>query len=180
MKKLLTSFCLLLCFIFISVGAGTQAFAVSQTEINTYCILTKSSGKALDITRASMDNLVPVIQYDYNGDDNQKFNLIPTDNEFGYYYIQNKNSGKYLTVVDSSMTDYTPIVQYDSLKGTSQEDSQKFKIISVPGDNEYYYIQNKHSSKYLTVLSGNNGRITPVLQQGFAGDDSQMFKFASK
>lgn len=180
MKKLLTSFCLLVCLIFAGASTGTPVLAATQTKSDgTYCILTKYNGKALDIIGLSINNSVPVIQYDYNGNDNQRFNLIPVNGEFGYYYIQNKYSGKYLTVVNSSMTAYASIVQYDLLKGTSQEDSQKFKIISVSQNNEYYYIQNKNSGKYLTVLDGSPNNLVPILQVDFLGTDSQMFKFAS-
>lgn len=180
MKKLLTSFCLLVCFIFAGASTGTPVFAATQTKSDgTYCIQAKHSGKVLDIIASSTDNLVSAIQYDYTGSSNQKFNLIPIDNEFGYYYIQNKNSGKYLTVIGSSMTNLTPIVQYDLLKGTSQENSQKFKIISVPGDTEYYYIQVKYSGKYLTVLDGSKDNNVPIVQYDFLGKDNQMFKFTS-
>ena len=47
--------------------------------LNCYRILAKHSGKCLDVAGKRLDNGTSVIQWSYQGGDNQKWYLIPHD-----------------------------------------------------------------------------------------------------
>jgi ricin-type beta-trefoil lectin protein/centrosomal CEP192-like protein/HYDIN/CFA65/VesB family protein len=114
-------------------------------------IVSKSSGKALDVTGASLNNGTPIIQWDYWGGDNQKWYLVDLGN--GYYKIQNKLSGKVLDMTDFSLSDGGLLQQWEYWGG----DNQQWQIVlAEPG---YYKIINKLSGKVLDVpaFTADNG-----------------------
>ena len=87
-------------------------------------IIAKHSGKYLDIYGALQDNGANVIQWPYNGGDNQKFKLVPVEGEDGYYHIIAKHSGKYLDLYGALQDNGVNVIQWPYNGG----DNQKFKL----------------------------------------------------
>jgi glucosylceramidase len=83
------------------------------------------SGKVLDNTASSLDNLSLVQQFDFLNSDSQKWQLVPVDNT--YFEIVNKLSGKVLDVRDYSLLNGAPIQQFVYLGG----ENQKWRFIPV-------------------------------------------------
>jgi len=61
-----------------------------------FLIVSKVSGKCLDVTRAFTDDNVRVIQYSCAGDDNQRWQLVAVED--GVFEIRAKHSGKCLAL----------------------------------------------------------------------------------
>jgi hypothetical protein len=75
-----------------------------------WSIVSKGSGKCLDVYKYGTDNGVNVQQWTCHGGDNQKWSV--TDNGDGYVTIKNKNSGRCLDVSGVSKTDGANIQQW--------------------------------------------------------------------
>lgn len=84
-----------------------------------YKIINKSTGFALDVNQSSLDNLATIIQYPYNGDDNQLWSLVDLGN--GYYELLNKFSLKAVDILNSSITDGGGAIQYAFGNYTNQQ-----------------------------------------------------------
>ncbi|TCT15355.1 pectate lyase [Natranaerovirga pectinivora] len=116
-------------------------------------IISRFSGKALDVINASQENGAEIVQWDFNGSSNQVWHLIPDGQ--GYYSIANKNSGRVIDVYNWSTANGGQIVQWDSWGG----DCQLWSVNDL--GNGYYSIINKFSGKSLDVynFSQQNGGI---------------------
>lgn len=91
----------------------------------TYIIQNLATGKPADLT-ADADvtkNGNKIIQYEYHGDSNQKWLIVPTDN--GYFKIISLLSGKAMCVKDASKSDGAPVIQW-TYEGSNTNDEWIF------------------------------------------------------
>ena len=91
-----------------------------------YYIVSKMSGKYVDVFNGSLLDKANIQQFAGNQGDNQKWQLLDAGN--GYFYIVNKKSGKYVDLVGGSLLNEANILQY----GGNQGDNQKWKFEVVP------------------------------------------------
>jgi hypothetical protein len=142
----------------------------STTTFNgTYKIISKHSGKALDVNGGSSAtaNGINVHQWEYSGGENQKWQIEEV--ESGFYKIVAKHSGKALDVSGgASATANGKNVQQWEYVGA---ENQKWAIEEV--ENGYYKVIAKHSGKALDVagVSVNDG--ANVHQWEFGGGENQ-------
>lgn len=115
----------------------------SSLASGTYKIINRLSGKALDIPNSSTVDGTQLIQWDYLGGNNQKWNIAKKGD--GTYEIKNVNSGKMVDLNGPSYDEGASIVQWTNNAGTNQ----RWSIISVGGG--YYKIVNKVTGKPLVV-----------------------------
>ena len=92
-----------------------------------YRIVSVLSEKALDVSDGRTDNSAPIIQYDYHGEANQHWRLIPINSDSDVFKIISQHSDKSLDVTDYRTDNGTPIIQYDYHGGTNQ----RWKLIRV-------------------------------------------------
>ena len=102
------------------LNSAPGSFPFKENEF--YVIIAKHSGKCLDVRGISTDKGANIIQYDYWGEDNQKWKLEPVGD--GYYRIIAKHSGKCLDVNSKSKNDGAMIQQFRYMAG----DNQKWKL----------------------------------------------------
>jgi hypothetical protein len=112
---------------------------------NSWCkIIAKHSGKALDVSGASM-GYANVLQWTWTNVDNQKWKFVPVGD--GYYKIVAKHSGKVLDVSERKTDNNRNVWVADSFD--QNDDNQKWKPERLEGNT--YKIIAKHSGKALDV-----------------------------
>jgi len=129
-------------------------------------IVNKKSGKCLDVSGGSKENRTPIIQYDYQGQDHQRWRLIRVDEE--HVEIIARHSQKCLDVRLDGQDPKAPgaiVQQYIPTGGKNQQ----WKL--EPQNDGSYLIMAVHSEKYLTVRAGSIENGAAVIQDhGHAGD----------
>ena len=83
------------------VGDACQRWTFVQRSADSYVLINKNSGKAIDIPGGSEEPGIGAIQYSPNYNDNQVF-AVESDGET--CRLRNKNSGLYLTVTEAGVT----------------------------------------------------------------------------
>jgi hypothetical protein len=126
-------------------------------------IVNKKSGKCLDVSGGGKEDKTPIIQYDYQGQEHQRWTLIRIDEE--YVEIIARHSRMCLDVRGAS-AEPGAIIQQRHQKGG---ENQQWKLERQ--NDGSYLIMAKHSNKYLTVKAGSSENGAAVIQDyGHAGD----------
>ena len=150
---------------------NTTANNTQQGSFNSttqYKLINRNSGKALDIAWGSQDNGANVLQYTYNGYNNQKWYLEPTGD--GYYYLKSVATGKVVDVSGKSKSNGGDVIQWQKNNGTNQQ----WKIESV-GDG-YYKLINRNSGLALDVSGRTTADNGDVIQWSYSGGWNQQWK----
>ena len=102
----------------VSLAAGVRT-AIELSLLPTVAKLTnRNSGQAVDVDGASTSNGAPVIQWGWNGGDNQKWQLVPVHD--GSFRFKNVHSGKVLDNPGTSMASGEPLDQWEDALGRNQ------------------------------------------------------------
>ena len=131
-------------------------------------MISRHSGKSLDVEGISVANGARLIQWEYWGGGNQRFRLDPVGD--GYYRIMIEHSGKCLDVEGISLENGVQVIQWEYWGG----DNQKFK--PEPTGDGYYKLVAKHSGKCLDVsgISADNG--AGIIQWDWWGGNNQQWR----
>jgi LysM repeat protein len=140
---------------------------MQQNYDGYYQIVSKHSGKVLDVQGASTDNGAEIIQYQPTGADNQLWQLVQASGN--YYQIVSKQSGKVLDVQGGSTEDGAQVVQYQPTGG----DNQLWNLVLVGGD--YYQIVSKQSARLLDVTGASCDDGALIIQYHATGGDNQLW-----
>ncbi|QBD77267.1 hypothetical protein EPA93_15210 [Ktedonosporobacter rubrisoli] len=84
-----------------------------------FFIFNRNSGKVIVVAGGSRDNGANICQWQYSGNDDQKWTLETTDGE--YYTIKNRNSGKVIVVAGGSRDNGANICQWQHSGNTDQQ-----------------------------------------------------------
>lgn len=150
--------------------SALDAFKTEPKFLDSECsfeIQNYNTGKALNVSAGSVENLANIEQYSYGKWDSQKWYFEKV--EGNYYKIINKNSGKVLDIKGLSTKEGDPCIQYDDNGGWNQ----MWEIIA--DDSGQYKIKNRWSGLYLGIeeASEDNGAICVQV----ADDDSSNVKW---
>ena len=111
-------------------GQTNQEFVVVPNGNGYYLIISRHSGKSLDVFQGKADNGTPIVQWKAHGADNQLWKLIPAAD--GYFYMQNKVSGKVLDAMEfnnpAKQVPGTAIVEWELNNGENQQ--WKFEAVT--------------------------------------------------
>jgi O-glycosyl hydrolase len=145
-----------------------------------YTIKPVYNDKYLSIDQDSRSNGAAIIQYDDIGVDNQRFFILP-DDEDGYFKIVSKHSYLYLAVANESSENGAQVVQWEDLDA----DNFKWELIdaSLPFTpsvdptlpDGLYKIRAKHSGKLMSVNSFSRSSGVPIQQ--WTDNDADNMKF---
>jgi hypothetical protein len=137
------------------LSASDQEWELVAVDAVHYKIVSKLSGKVLDVTGGSEVNGTPVQQWRYLGNPQQRWVLIPVQP----YYIANAWSGKVLDVPNGSSEDGALVQQWSANRNKQQD----WQFLPVGG--QYYALLNFLTGKVLDVsgFSTSNGAL---IQQG--------------
>ncbi|MFN8398207.1 MAG: RICIN domain-containing protein, partial [Bacteroidia bacterium] len=163
-------------------GDATQKWKFKDNGDGSWAILNAHSGKALCTLHNSVDpaykgNQEPIIQFDNYGDATQKWVLNDVGN--GLVSISNRKDGRALCTMHNSgdpanKGNQEAIIIHDYYGDATQK--WRIEEIGQAGasiNGGKYYIQARHSGKYLTT--GNNA--SPVTQKSMQGDGWQQWIF---
>ncbi|MDE7416214.1 MAG: RICIN domain-containing protein [Lachnospiraceae bacterium] len=112
-------------------------------KTKTYKLINYNSGHSVDVSYGNAENGTNILQYGYNGYNNQKWFIELQSN--GYYIIKNMATGKVLTVEDFATWDGANVYQWEYVGNANQE----WDI--VPARDNTYKIINRHSGLLLNV-----------------------------
>jgi Alpha-L-arabinofuranosidase B (ABFB) domain/Ricin-type beta-trefoil lectin domain-like len=152
----------------ITPSALSSCALVTFDQNTYYRILGRQSGKALEVAGIQQQNGAGVIQFDYLGQDNQKWKLSLTSD--GFYSLTVKHSGKALDVSGISQNNGALLHQWDYVGG----DNQKWCII--PTDSGYYRLVAKHSGKAADVSDYRLDNGAPIRQWDYLAQVNQQWK----
>jgi thermitase len=130
-------------------------------------IVSRSSGKCLDVYGASTDPVAPVIQWSCHGRPNQHWRLEPAGG--GAFRLIARHSGQALDVVGALVDDVTPIIQYPVHSGDNQV------WMFQPAPDGYVRIVAQHSGKAMDVEFASPDDGAPVIQYTPHGGANQQW-----
>ena len=122
---------------------GSPDFGVPTGSDMPMTLVSRHSGKCVDVQNPNLNNGANVGQYTCNGGNWQRWHLI--DLGTGYYEIQSVNSGKVLDVSGGSTADGGNVIQYDWHGGANQ---QWQKVTTTA---PWFRLVNRASGKVLDV-----------------------------
>ena len=154
----------LLALLFTFVAQTSLAQFIQNKE---YYIISKHSGKSLDISGGSKESGVELIQWDRHRGPNQIFSFEPAAD--GSYYIVVKHSGKVLDVAGVSCENGATVCQWDLNNGHNQ----MWKI--TQDDDGYFQIKANHSGKVLDIFDLNHPNDARIIQWDAKNSDNQKF-----
>jgi hypothetical protein len=152
------------------VGWGRQATGDDRAFVlipTPYEIVSRNSGKCLDVYGASPDAVAPVIQWTCHGGPNQQWRLEPAGG--GAFHIIARHSGQALDVYGGLLDDFTPLIQYPLHGG----DNQVWTL--EPASDGYVSIVARHSGKALDVELASTDDGAWMIQYMFHGGANQQW-----
>lgn len=140
----------------------------SQNLNGRYQIISRFSGKAIEVQGASTANGANIVLYDYWGGTNQQWDIVNLGN--GYHTIRAAHSGKSMDVYNWCSSPGCEIRQWDHWGGNNQQ----WQIVSVGGG--YYKIVSRHNGMPLDVWEWNSGNGADVRQWSDSGGSNQQWQ----
>lgn len=140
-----------------------------------YILVNRNSGKVMEVPGGSTANGVALQQNTYSGGTNQQWNVTPmssrTGGDFSYFTITAAYSGKAAELLNYSLTDGGSITTADSVNSGNQH-----YYFDYAGDG-YFYIRNRHSSKYLDIQGASTSSGGGIVQMASNGGIDQQWRF---
>lgn len=130
-------------------------------------IVSRSSGKCVDVAGGSSADGAALVQYACNGADNQDWRLQPTWG--GYYQIVSSSSGKCIDLADESTANGARIIQWPC----NGQDNQQWQLREVAGG--HVEIVSRYSGKCLDVDGSSTADAAPLLQWDCWGGANQQW-----
>ncbi|WP_305853168.1 RICIN domain-containing protein [Streptomyces sp. ICN903] len=140
-------------------------------EIDTsayYQLVSRHSGKAIDVFERSTDNGASVVQWTPGTGYNQQFRFVPSGD--GWYRIAARHSGKVLDVEARSTADGANVVQWDDKNGHNQQ----FRV--ADSDGGHVRLINRHSGKALDVWEWSTADGARISQYTDTGGHNQQWR----
>lgn len=150
-----------------AIGANQTANFAGFNE-GRYALISRFSGKALDVAGVSKTDGANIIQWTYGGGLNQQFDIVGLGD--GSFSIRPAHSGKSLDVYGASLDNGAEIRQWNYWGG----DNQRWKIVSVGGG--YFKVLSVLSGKALDVFNWNANNGALIKQWDDNGNSNQQWQ----
>lgn len=159
------------------VAGGTALIPTQQASaavIDTsahYQIVSRHSGKAIEVAGQSTANGAAVQQWTRNNQTNQQFQFV--DAGGGFYKLRARHSGSVIDISGASTADGADVVQWPDNGGTNQQ----FRVVDT--DSGYVKLVNRNSGKALDVWgwsTADGGRISQYTDTGGANQQWQLIR----
>jgi glucose/arabinose dehydrogenase len=131
-----------------------------------YRIISRSSGKVLEVPGSNLNNGAPIQQFTWNGTKTQVWRIKAVDGT--YNRVMNGNSGRGFDISGVSQADAALLQQYGYGGGLNQQ----FKFDFANG---YYTITARHSGKVLDVYGFSNANNAAIVQFTKLGQTNQQW-----
>jgi hypothetical protein len=135
-------------------------------------IVVRHSGMSLDVANNSTANHASVVQYPWNGGDNQQFRVQSVGG--GYHQIVARHSNRCLDVASGSTADGAAIIQYTCGSGHNQQ----WRLVDAGGG--YAQLVARHSGKCLDLPAASQDRFVQFKQYGCNGGQHQQFQLLAQ
>ena len=156
---------------FAAVPVAGSAHAATIDTSAYYVLVSRHSGKAIDVNGASMSDGASIVQWTRTDSNNQQWQFV--DAGGGNYQLRARHSGKVLAIAQGSTADGADVVQATSTAATSQQ----FRVVDT--DSGYVKLINRNSGKALDLWgwsTTNGGRISQYTDSGGANQQWQLIK----
>lgn len=150
-----------------TAASQTSTSASAIISGSNYKVSSKLSGKSLDVVASSSTPGAQIQQYDYNGNNNQKWGVSAENGNFMIYAL---NSYQCLDIPNGTGNSGTYVQQYTC----SHQANQNWRLLS---NNGFYQIQNVASGKCLEVQNYSTGNGTRIVQSDCNGADNKLWRF---
>ena len=147
------------------------ANAVTIDTAAYYQIVSRHSGKAIDIAGQSTADGASVVQWARSSQASQQFQFV--DSGGGYYRLRARHSGKAIDVANRSTADGANVVQWTDNGGTNQQ----FRVVDT--DAGYVKFINRNSAKALDLWAwstADGARISQYTDTGGANQQWQLIR----
>ncbi len=151
------------------VNAGAAAATIDTNA--SYVLISRHSGKAIDVYNLATDNGAPIVQWSRNDGAWQQWQFV--DSGGGYYRLKSRHSGKVLDIASRSTADGADVIQWTDLNGTNQQ----FRVVDTGSG--YVKLINRNSGKALDVWewsTADGGRISQYTDTGGTNQQWQLVK----
>jgi hypothetical protein len=135
----------------------------------TYKLINEKSGLALDASGGNTGNGTPLVQWNYGGGNNQRWNLEGLGG--GQYKLTGVASGRTINVEGASQNNNARVVLYD----WRNENNAKFTLTN--NGMGYYSLRFVHSGKAMTVFSGSTTPGTSIIQYTYNEGQNARWQF---
>jgi endoglucanase len=152
-----------------TIPVAGEAEAATIDPAASYVVVSRHSGKAIDVNGGSTSDGAAIIQWTRTDSTNQQWQLV--DSGGGYYQLRARHSGKVVDV--SSAADGADVVQRTSSSATSQQ----FRVVDT--DSGYVKFINRSSGKALDLWgwsTADGARISQYTDSGGANQQWQLIK----
>jgi len=142
----------------VAAVSAVVAQSASAATIDTnawYQIVSRHSGKAIDVCGVSTADRACIQQWTRGSGANQQFQFVSSGS--GYYRLRARHSGKVIDVLDFSTADGASLIQWPDTNGTNQQ----FRVVDT--DSGFVKLINRNSNKPLDVWewsTADGGRIS--------------------
>ena len=151
------------------VPDGADAAVIDTSAY--YQIVSRHSGKAIDISGQSTADGAGVVQWTRSSQASQQFQFV--DSGGGYYRLRARHSGKVVDVANRSTADGANIVQWPDNTGTNPQ----FRVVDT--DTGYVKLLNRNSGKALDLWgwsTADGARISQYTDTGGANQQWQLIR----
>lgn len=169
MLKKLLSLCLVFILACLPIFTTTSFATDGIVSGGVYKIVSKVSGKVLDVTDVSTADGAKMQQWTDYTSLNQQFKVESTGD--GYYKITAMHSGKVLDVPGASTADSVQLQQWPN----NDTNAQRWQIVDMGSG--YYKVVSKASGKVMDVASASTSDGAAVQQYTDNGTDAQRWSF---
>ncbi|WP_157631861.1 RICIN domain-containing protein [Catelliglobosispora koreensis] len=152
------------------IAPATPASAQPQTGV-FYQLVSRHSGKAIDIEGSSTSDGARVIQWSRGSGQNQQFQFVSSGD--GYYRIVARHSGKALDVYGWNASNGAEIRQWADANGTNQQ----WRPVDRGGG--YYSFVNRFSGKALDLWGWSTADGAPLSQYDNTGGVNQQWQLVT-
>jgi lysophospholipase L1-like esterase len=145
--------------------AGDAEAATIDTGAS-YVLVSRHSGKAIDVNGGSTSDGASIIQWTRSDSSNQQFQFV--DSGGGYFQLRARHSGKVIDV--SSTADGADVVQATATSATSQQ----FRVVDTDGG--YVKLINRSSGKALDLWGWSTADGARISQYTDSGGTNQQWQ----
>ncbi|WP_461071927.1 RICIN domain-containing protein [Streptomyces pseudoechinosporeus] len=158
----------LLAALLTGLGAAGTAQAATVDTNASYVLVNRGSGKALDVSGASIADGAGISQWTRHDGANQRFQFV--DSGGGYYRLKAQHSGKVLDVLSHSTADHADIVQW----GDADSANQQFRL--ADSSDGHVRLINRNSGKAVEVQNASIADGAKVVQFTDWGGTNQQWQ----
>lgn len=150
-------------------AVGVTGAAAATIDSDTwYQIVSRHSGKAIDVCGQSTADRACIQQHTLAGQANQQFQFVSSGS--GYHRLRARHSGKIIEVLDSSAADGAQLIQSPDRNGTNQQ----FRVVDTGSG--HVKLINRSSGKAVDLWDWSSVNGARISQHSDTGGANQQWK----